>query len=47
VNPAPFAGKRITDFNRCRVDPSQLLAPDFFVPSDSAPPPGVSLKPKA
>jgi citronellol/citronellal dehydrogenase len=31
-----------TDFDRYRVDPSQDLAPDFFVPSDSKPP--VSLK---
>ncbi len=32
----------VTDFDRYRVDPSQALAPDFFVPEDSIPP--VSLK---
>jgi citronellol/citronellal dehydrogenase len=32
-----------TDFDKYRVDPSQHLAPDFFVPSNSIPP--VSLKP--
>jgi citronellol/citronellal dehydrogenase len=32
----------VTDFDRYRVDPTQDLAPDFFVPSDSVPP--VSLK---
>src|SRR5690606_22469005 len=33
----------ITDFDRYRVDPSADLAPDFFVPADSVPPPGVTL----
>ena len=33
----------ITDFDRYRVDPSADLAPDFFVPADSVPPPGVKL----
>jgi citronellol/citronellal dehydrogenase len=28
----------VTDFDRYRVDPAQDLAPDFFVPDDSAPP---------
>jgi citronellol/citronellal dehydrogenase len=32
----------VTDFDRYRVDPTQPLAPDFFVPSDSKPP--VNLK---
>jgi citronellol/citronellal dehydrogenase len=32
----------VTDFDRYRVDPTQDLAPDFFVPADSVPP--VSLK---
>jgi citronellol/citronellal dehydrogenase len=32
----------VTDFDKYRVDPTQDLAPDFFVPSDSKPP--VSLK---
>jgi citronellol/citronellal dehydrogenase len=35
------AGER--DFDKYRVDPSRPLAPDFFVPEDNAPPPGVSL----
>jgi citronellol/citronellal dehydrogenase len=38
-----LAGEGITDFERYRVDPSEPLAPDFFVPDDSKPPPGVSL----
>jgi citronellol/citronellal dehydrogenase len=29
------------DFDKYRVDPSQPLMADFFVPEDSAPPPGV------
>ncbi|MGL4240697.1 MAG: SDR family oxidoreductase [Beijerinckiaceae bacterium] len=35
-------GRGVTDFDKYRVDPTQDLAPDFFVPSDSKPP--VSLK---
>jgi citronellol/citronellal dehydrogenase len=35
----------VTDFERYRVDPSVELAPDFFVPDDSRPPPGVRLAP--
>jgi citronellol/citronellal dehydrogenase len=31
------------DFDKYRVDPSQPLMPDFFVPEDQPPPPGVSL----
>jgi len=31
------------DFDKYRVDPSQPLMPDFFVPEDDPPPPGVSL----
>jgi citronellol/citronellal dehydrogenase len=31
------------DFDQYRVDPSEPLMPDFFVPEDSAPPPGVTL----
>lgn len=31
----------VTDFEPYRVDPSLPLAPDFFVPADSLPPPGV------
>jgi citronellol/citronellal dehydrogenase len=33
----------VRDFEKYRVDPSMPLAPDFFVPADSAPPPGVTL----
>jgi citronellol/citronellal dehydrogenase len=36
-----LAGEGVTDFERYRVDPSEPLAPDFFVPDDSKPPPGV------
>ena len=35
-------GRGVTDFDKYRADPTQDLAPDFFVPSDSKPP--VSLK---
>ena len=33
----------VTDFEKYRLDPSIPLAPDFFVPADSVPPPGVQL----
>jgi citronellol/citronellal dehydrogenase len=33
----------VTDFETYRVDPSVELAPDFFVPADSLPPPGVKV----
>jgi citronellol/citronellal dehydrogenase len=39
-----LSGEGITDFDRYRVDPSQPLQVDFFVPDDIPPPPGVSLK---
>ena len=43
----PFlAGEGVTDFDKYRVDPSQPLAPDFFVPDDMIPPLGVSLAAK-
>ncbi|MCB2112749.1 MAG: NAD(P)-dependent oxidoreductase [Parvularculaceae bacterium] len=32
----------VTDFEKYRVDPSRKLFPDFFVPADSVPPPGVA-----
>jgi citronellol/citronellal dehydrogenase len=41
-----LAGEGITDFDRYRVDPSQPLAPDFFVPDHMPPPAGVSLQAK-
>ncbi len=31
------------DFDKYRVDPSASLLPDFFVPADSVPPPGVRI----
>lgn len=33
----------VRDFDQYRVDPSQPLLPDFFVPESAKPPPGVSL----
>ena len=39
-----LAEEGVTDFDRYRVDPSQPLAPDFFVPGDSIPP--ASLAPR-
>jgi len=41
-----LAAEGVTDFDRYRVDPSQPLQPDFFVPDDIPPPSGVSLAPK-
>jgi citronellol/citronellal dehydrogenase len=38
-----LAAEGVTDFDRYRADPTQPLAPDFFVPDDMTPPPGVSL----
>ena len=32
----------VTDFEKYRVDPSRQLFPDFFVPDDATPPPGVA-----
>src|SRR5262245_6388847 len=42
-----LASEGINDFDKYRVDPSQGLSPDFFVPDSSQPPPGVSLAAKA
>lgn len=33
----------VTDFETYRIDPSMPLAPDFFVPAESKPPPGVKI----
>jgi citronellol/citronellal dehydrogenase len=41
-----LAGEGVSDFDRYRVDPSQPLAPDFFVPDDMPPPAVVSLAAK-
>ena len=40
-----LAGEGVTDFEPYRVDPSQPLQADFFVPDDMPPPKGVSVKP--
>ena len=40
-----LAGEGVSDFDQYRVDPSQPLQPDFFVPDTIPPPKGVSLKP--
>jgi citronellol/citronellal dehydrogenase len=34
-------GEGVRDFEQYRVDPTQTLMPDFFVPDSSQPPPGV------
>jgi citronellol/citronellal dehydrogenase len=39
-----LAGEGVTDFDQYRVDPSQPLQVDFFVPASMPPPKGVSLK---
>lgn len=39
-----LAGEGITDFDQYRVNPSQPLQVDFFVPDTMPPPAGVSLK---
>ena len=36
-----LASEGVTDFAQYRVDPSEPLAPTFFVPDDQPPPPGV------
>jgi citronellol/citronellal dehydrogenase len=39
-----LASQGVTDFDKYRVDPNEPLAPTFFVPDDSAPPPGVKIE---
>jgi citronellol/citronellal dehydrogenase len=41
-----LAAEGVTDFDQYRVDPSQPLQPDFFVPDDMPPPKGVNLDAK-
>jgi citronellol/citronellal dehydrogenase len=41
-----LAAEGVTDFDQYRVDPTQALAPDFFVPDDMPPPACVDLKAK-
>jgi citronellol/citronellal dehydrogenase len=36
-------GEGVRDFDVYRVDPTRPLMPDFFVPEDSVPPPGVEI----
>ena len=36
-------GEGERDFDKYKVDPSATLLPDFFVPADSTPPPGVKI----
>lgn len=40
-----LASEGVTDFDQYRVDPTQALAPDFFVPDEMKPPAGVNLGP--
>jgi citronellol/citronellal dehydrogenase len=42
-----LAENGVTDFDQYRVDPTQSLAQDFFVPAEIAPPKTVSLGPLA
>jgi citronellol/citronellal dehydrogenase len=42
-----LAAEGVADFDRYRVDPSQPLQVDFFVPDTMPPPKGVSLKPSS
>jgi citronellol/citronellal dehydrogenase len=43
IDDAFLAGEGVRDFDSYRVDPSQPLLPDFFVPDTVPLPPGVSL----
>jgi citronellol/citronellal dehydrogenase len=36
-------GEGVRDFDKYRVDPTRALMPDFFVPEDVPPPPGVTI----
>ncbi|MCA0406011.1 MAG: NAD(P)-dependent oxidoreductase [Proteobacteria bacterium] len=40
-----MAGEGVTDFDHYRADPTQALAPDFFVPDDIPPPAGLNYGP--
>jgi citronellol/citronellal dehydrogenase len=40
-----LAGEGVTDFDRYRVDPTQALQQDFFVPDEIRAPAGVTLQP--
>jgi citronellol/citronellal dehydrogenase len=43
IDDSYLAGEGVADFDRYRVDPSQPLAPDFFVPDTPPPPAGVTV----
>lgn len=45
IDDVVLAEEGVTDFDQYRVDPSQPLMPDFFVPEDTPWPAGVSLDP--
>ncbi|HZQ13757.1 MAG TPA: NAD(P)-dependent oxidoreductase [Pseudolabrys sp.] len=45
IDDTVLAQEGVTDFDRYRVDPSQPLQVDFFVPDSMPPPNGVSLQP--
>src|SRR5207237_8130659 len=38
-----LASEGVTDFEQYPVDPSEPLAPTFFVPDDQPPPPGINV----
>ena len=38
-----LAAEGVTDFDKYRIDATAKLQPDFFVPADSNPPPGVEI----
>ena len=46
IDDTVLAAEGVTDFDRYRVDAREPLQPDFFVPDDSPPPPGVSVAPR-
>ena len=39
-------GEGVRDFEKYRIDPGRPLMPDFFVPADVPPPPGVKVGPR-
>lgn len=41
-----LAAEGVTDFEQYRITPDSPLSPDFFVPDDIPPPPGVTLGPR-
>jgi citronellol/citronellal dehydrogenase len=43
IDDSLLAAEGVTDFGQYRLDASEPLAPDFFVPDSSPPPPGVEI----